>query len=178
MHFACMTNTLLKDEEGDACFADIKVSQGSVSTYARCDGIFNIHLTVNLPRTFQWCFFKNRLRFDRIMVMSLWPRFFGPPSILVHCRHPDSRNRIKHMVLATIILFQMCRRPHIWNKIKRNIRYKNYLYYFILFHVRCADGSMRSCCPCVRLWRECHLCRVAGNSVWSHIACELPSRRG
>ena len=57
MHFACMTNTLLKDEEGDACFADIKVSQGSVSTYARCDGIFNIHLTVNLPRTFQWCFF-------------------------------------------------------------------------------------------------------------------------
>ena len=25
-----------------ACFADINVSQGSVATYARCDGIFNI----------------------------------------------------------------------------------------------------------------------------------------
>jgi len=33
-----------------ACFADIHVSQGSVATYARCGGIFNIHLTTNLPR--------------------------------------------------------------------------------------------------------------------------------
>jgi len=34
-----------------ACFADINVSQqGSVATYARCDGIFNIHFTTNLPR--------------------------------------------------------------------------------------------------------------------------------
>ena len=32
-----------------ACFADI-VSQGSVATYARCGGIFNMHLTANLPR--------------------------------------------------------------------------------------------------------------------------------
>jgi len=32
-----------------ACFADINVSQGSVATYARCDEIINIHLTVNLP---------------------------------------------------------------------------------------------------------------------------------
>jgi len=32
-----------------ACFADVNVSQGSVATYARCDGIFNIHLTANLP---------------------------------------------------------------------------------------------------------------------------------
>jgi len=32
-----------------ACFADINVSQGSVATYARC-GIFNTHLTANLPR--------------------------------------------------------------------------------------------------------------------------------
>jgi len=31
-------------------FADINVSQGSVATYASCGGIFNIHLTVNLPR--------------------------------------------------------------------------------------------------------------------------------
>jgi len=32
-----------------ACFADINVSQGSVATYARCDGIFDINLTGNLP---------------------------------------------------------------------------------------------------------------------------------
>jgi len=33
-----------------ACFADINVSQGSVATYARCGGMFNIHLTANLLR--------------------------------------------------------------------------------------------------------------------------------
>ena len=33
-----------------ACFADINVSQGSVATYARCGGIFDNHLTANLPR--------------------------------------------------------------------------------------------------------------------------------
>jgi len=61
-----------------ACFADIDVSQGSVATYARCDGIFNIHLTANLPKKFPVKKYFNRLRFDSIMVMSLWPHFFGP----------------------------------------------------------------------------------------------------
>ena len=32
-----------------ACVADINVSQGSVATYARCGGIFDIHLIANLP---------------------------------------------------------------------------------------------------------------------------------
>jgi len=36
-----------------ACFADINVSQGSVATYARCGGIFNIFLAANLPRNLQ-----------------------------------------------------------------------------------------------------------------------------
>ena len=31
-------------------FADINVSQGSVATYARSGGSFDIHLTANLPR--------------------------------------------------------------------------------------------------------------------------------
>jgi len=31
-----------------AYFADINVSQGSVATYARCGGNFNMHLTTNL----------------------------------------------------------------------------------------------------------------------------------
>jgi len=33
-----------------ACFADISVPQGSVATYARCGGIFDIRLTANLQR--------------------------------------------------------------------------------------------------------------------------------
>ena len=64
-----------------ACIADTNVSQGCVAMHARCSGIFNIHLTQNLPTNFQWQKFFNRLRFDRIMVMSLWPRFFGSPCI-------------------------------------------------------------------------------------------------
>ena len=62
-----------------ACFADVNFSQGSVATYARCGGSFNIHLTTNLPRNLPVNFFKNRLRFDTIIVMSLWPHFFGTP---------------------------------------------------------------------------------------------------
>ena len=33
-----------------ACFVDINVSQGSVATYARRGGMFNIRLTANLLR--------------------------------------------------------------------------------------------------------------------------------
>jgi len=61
-----------------ACFADINVSQGSVATHVRCGGIFNINLTTNLSTNLP-VFFLNRLRFDRIVVTSLWPQFFGPP---------------------------------------------------------------------------------------------------
>ena len=62
-----------------ACFADTcYLSQGTVATYARRGGIFNIHLTVNLPRNLPVKKVAHRLRFDRIMVMSLWPRFYWP----------------------------------------------------------------------------------------------------
>ena len=63
-----------------ACFADSNVSQGSVATYASCGGIFDIHITANLPRSLpvKKQFFS-RLRIDRIMVMSLWPRFLAHP---------------------------------------------------------------------------------------------------
>jgi len=61
-----------------ACFADINVSQGSVATYARCGGIFYIHLTATLLRKLPVKKIVNRLRFDRIMVMSLWPCFGAP----------------------------------------------------------------------------------------------------
>jgi len=63
-----------------ACFADINVSRGSVETYARCGGSFVIHLNTNLPGNLPVKKFVNRLRLDRIMVMSVAP-FFGPPCI-------------------------------------------------------------------------------------------------
>jgi len=59
-----------------ACFANINVSQGSVATYATCGGIFNIHLTANLVKNLPVKKVVNRLRFDRIMVIDLWPRFW------------------------------------------------------------------------------------------------------
>ena len=34
---------------------------------------------INSPRNLPVIFFKNQLRFDSIMVMSLWPTFSGPP---------------------------------------------------------------------------------------------------
>ena len=61
-----------------ACFADITVSQCSVATYARCGGVFNVYLTANLPRNLPLNFF-NQLRFDGIMVTSLWPNFLAHP---------------------------------------------------------------------------------------------------
>jgi len=36
-----------------ASFADINVLQGSVATYARGGGTFNIRLTANVPRNLQ-----------------------------------------------------------------------------------------------------------------------------
>jgi len=62
MHFARLANTLLKKKKS---VRDMLL-------------LFNINLTANLARNLSVNFF-NRLRFDRIMVMSLWPRFFGPP---------------------------------------------------------------------------------------------------
>jgi len=46
-------------------FADTNISQGSRATQARCGGIFNIHLTTNLPRKLTVKFFGSRLRFDQ-----------------------------------------------------------------------------------------------------------------
>ena len=76
-----------------ACFADINVSQASVATYARCGGIFHIRSTANLPRNLPVKKMLNWLRFDGIMVMSLWPRFFGPP-----CTFKNTRSYRTHTV--------------------------------------------------------------------------------
>ena len=60
------------------CFAVINVSQSNVATYARCGGIFDIYLTANLPGNCRVKTFGKSVNIDRIIVMSLWPRFFGP----------------------------------------------------------------------------------------------------
>jgi len=70
-----------------ACFSDINVSQGSVATYARWGGSFNIfHLTTNLPRNFQWIFFKSVRITENCGHKSLAP-LFGPPCTVAfsHC---------------------------------------------------------------------------------------------
>jgi len=41
--------------------------------------MFNIHLTANFMRNLPVKKNVNRLRFGRIMVMSLWPRFLAHP---------------------------------------------------------------------------------------------------
>ena len=56
-----------------ARFADIRVSQGSVATYARCGGSFNIHLTTNLPRKFPLNFLIGS------DLTELWSCVCGPP---------------------------------------------------------------------------------------------------
>ena len=58
-----------------AGFADINVSQGSVTTYARCGGIFGLLLTANLTRNLPVKKFLNRPRTGRIIVTCLWRRF-------------------------------------------------------------------------------------------------------
>ena len=61
-----------------ACFADINVSQGSVATYTRCGEVrwypFICKFTKKSSSE-KKC--VNRLRFDRIMVMSRWPSFLA-----------------------------------------------------------------------------------------------------
>jgi len=69
-----------------ACFTDVNVSQGSAATHARCGGIFNTHLTANLPRNLQVTIFLNRLTLDRIMVVSPQPAFFAHP-VNVKCEN-------------------------------------------------------------------------------------------
>jgi len=60
------------------CFADINVSQGSVATYAVCSGIFNIHLTTNLPRNLPVKEFFQSVKIWRNYGHESAAHFFGP----------------------------------------------------------------------------------------------------
>jgi len=60
-----------------ACFADINVLLGSVATCARCGGIFKNPFNCKFTKESSSEKNFNRLRIDRIMVVSLWPRFLA-----------------------------------------------------------------------------------------------------
>ena len=66
-----------------ACFADMNVSRGSVATYARCGGILKYPFNYKRTKELSSDFFLNLSRFDRIMVMSLWPTFW--PTLYIVC---------------------------------------------------------------------------------------------
>jgi len=63
-----------------ACFADINFSRGtSVAKYARCGGIFNMHLTANLPRNISVKKFVNRLirqNYGHESMAPFWPTLY------------------------------------------------------------------------------------------------------
>jgi len=57
------------------CFADVDVSQGSVATYARCGGIYNIRLTANLLRNLPVKLFNqlNQLVYENVHTITGLP---------------------------------------------------------------------------------------------------------
>jgi len=87
-------------------FSGANVSQGSVATYARCGGIFNNDFTANLLRNLLVIKVENRLIFDRIMAVSLWP----------HMKMPDMKLqniRIENEVFCCYFLkHKLCQTPN------------------------------------------------------------------
>jgi len=57
-----------------------------VATYARCGGIFNNDFTANLSRNLLVIKVENRLIFDRIVAVSLWPHMKMPDMKLQNIR--------------------------------------------------------------------------------------------
>jgi len=62
-----------------------------MATYATSGGIFNNQFTANLPKNLPVKKNVNQLRLHRIMVMNLWPHFFGPPCITSLCSATNVR---------------------------------------------------------------------------------------
>ena len=89
-----------------ACFADINVSQGSVATYARCGGIFNMHLTENLPRNLPVEKFCKSVKIWQNYGHESWPRFLAHP---VYSKMISSIVTIKLDVVSGSVQGTACR---------------------------------------------------------------------
>jgi len=81
MHLVRLANTLLKDEESTRD-NNVLACNFAKLIFTNTD-FLELHLTATLPRNLPVKKIENRLRFGRIMAMSLWPRFFGPPCIFI-----------------------------------------------------------------------------------------------
>ena len=57
------------------------ISQGSVATQLRCDGMFSNHFITNFPQNVPVKKIDNRSIFDKDMDKTLWLTFLGPPCI-------------------------------------------------------------------------------------------------
>jgi len=89
-----------------ACFVDINVLQGSVVTYARCGGIFLVHLTPSLPRNLSVNFFKSLKIWQNYGHESVAP-FCGPP-----CKYSAFNRFLLRLVRITALhtVADCCRR--------------------------------------------------------------------
>jgi len=97
--------TLLCNLSLIGCFLTLKFHKvvcGKLATYARSGGIFNNQLTANLPRNRTVKKFENRLKFARIIAVSLWPCFFDPPCI-VHVRMHVNMKTSRWLYLSVFI---------------------------------------------------------------------------
>jgi len=84
-------------------FSGANVSQGSVATYTRCGGIFNNDFTAKLSRNLLVIKVENRLIFDRIMAVILWP----------HMKMPDMKLQNIRMFFVVIFLkHKLCQTPN------------------------------------------------------------------
>jgi len=91
------THTTLFNLSLIACFLTLTFSQSSVATYARSVGNFSNQFTANLPRNLP-VKIVNRIRFDKVIAMSLWPHFFGLPCMNVVIGRIDCHLNLKDRV--------------------------------------------------------------------------------
>jgi len=104
----------------DCCqFSDIHISQGSVTTYLRCGGIFKYSfitnllqsLTANLLQIYQWVCqwknFENRLTFGKVMGKSLVSCFFETQCSLKHQLFADLRKKFYFYIGLGLLSFTL-----------------------------------------------------------------------
>ena len=95
--------------------------------YARCGGIFNIYSNASWKESSSENFF-NRLRFDRIMVMSV-ARFYGSPlyAYLTPFRRYNVKGKGVNLVNRPLVVMATC--PNGSKKILQIVRLRTKFYH-------------------------------------------------